>query len=237
MPHRFILAVAIFMAQLAASANAAVISGIPYRTHDFAEAISSSDLQFSDGSPFSVGDVLMICIDVTTTLPVDGVTSTFSTEGGASALEGGGGTKGVAAVHWAFDEYFDHYFKNGTQEEQWAFQYLLWEIGNDFDGSVSSIDPADGWSNPVVDPYFSSSPLFQAAYMAMYQGLIARLPTLPDSYVSTKYTLDLLINADSDYQNMVAIYTRAAAVPLNLPIALLSAMMAGLALRRRRALW
>lgn len=173
----------------------------------FAESTQSSDLHYEDGRAYSDLPVLLICVDVKTHVPPDGPIA-FNTGAGGSALKGGSGELGVAAIHWLFDQYYATYFQSGTDQTQWAFQYALWEIGNDFNGSVSSISDSSGSAVPTTDGYFKDDPSFINAYQAIYSAFATSLPSLSPSYRSTNYTLDLFTNADPSEQNMVAVVHR-----------------------------
>ncbi|HVR49901.1 MAG TPA: hypothetical protein VMS38_09195 [Pseudorhodoferax sp.] len=153
---------------------------------------------------------MLICLDVHTDLPGDGPAS-FISQAGTSAIKGGSGAAGIAAVHWLIDRYYETYFKNGNDQQQWAFQYAVWEIGNDYDGSAGSIDIGVGASKPLVDPYFGTDADFINAYQTMYQALVTALPSLPVNYRSQTYTLDLFNNQDPAFQSMVALVERAPA--------------------------
>jgi hypothetical protein len=209
MPGLMAISIASFL--LPAMAMAAPLSGSATRSSHFAEALISTDLQYADGRAYNALETLLICVDITTALPPDGPVG-FTSRAGASALHGGSGAAGIAAIHWLFDQYYDVYFKNGSAQQQWAFQYAVWEIGNDFNGSVGSLHASAGASQPAIDGYFASDPDFIAAYQAMYQGMSVALIGLPGSYRSKKYTLDLFKNTTPSQQDMVA-FVDAAPVP------------------------
>jgi hypothetical protein len=186
------------------------LAGTVARSPHFAEALDSTSLQYAGGLPYSDLPVLLICLDVHTDLPGDGPAS-FISQAGTSAIKGGSGAAGIAAVHWLIDRYYETYFKNGNDQQQWAFQYAVWEIGNDYDGSAGSIDIGVGASKPLVDPYFGTDADFINAYQTMYQALVTALPSLPVNYRSQTYTLDLFNNQDPAFQSMVALVERAPA--------------------------
>lgn len=203
---RFTASVAIML--FTGGAMAAPVSGTVVWSGHFAESAVSSDLSFGGGLPFSNQEVLLLCVDVHTKAPDDGPVA-FISNAGASTLKGGSGELGTAAINWILDQYYETYFKNGSDKQQWAFQYAVWEIGNDFNGNVSSIDISAGASKPLVDGYFAGDPVFVAAYEAMYSGMTAAIPNLSPSYKSTKYTVDFFANADEAQQDMVAIIEKA----------------------------
>lgn len=190
---------------------AAVITGTSAWSGHFAESAISTDLKYADGSPYSDLPVLMICADVTLTYPEGNVS--FVTGAGGTALKGGSGEAGVAAIHWLFDQYYSVYYKNGDDQQRWAFQYAVWEIGNDYTGNVNSISATAGLSRPSQDTYFPSPIAFTAAYETMYQAMASALPTLSSAYRSTTYTLDLFNNSDPAQQSMVALVERAPPPP------------------------
>lgn len=198
------------------SALAAPITGNVVWADYFAESVKSTDLHYGNSQPYSDLEVLLICVDVNTHVPEDGPVA-FEANAGSSALKGGSGAKGVAAIHWLFDQYYESVFQNGGTQGQWAFQYALWEIGNDFNGNIASIDPSLGHSKPVIDGYYAGQLAFVNSYETMYEGLIANLPSLSSGYRSTKYTLDLLRNHDLDFQNMVAVINRPPEIPTPTP--------------------
>lgn len=217
--RKIILTLATALAIAAPSFSmAASLTG--YGRYVFANAYSvvSDDLKYPDGTPYSDLPVVLICIDHTTQLPFDRVTSYFS-EAGASAIKGGSGAAGIAAIHWLLDQYYLTYFKNGSGQQQRALQYALWEIGNDYDGSAGSIKIDDGSSRPI-DYADANDPAFIAAYQALYQAMVTALPTLPTTYRSTTYTLDLFNNQDPRWQSVVALIERAppAVIPTPTPV-------------------
>lgn len=211
----------------------------------------SSDLQYADGSAYSSEPVLLLCVDISTEVP-DGPT-VFTAQSSGAAFPGGSGNAGVAALHWLFDTFYELYFKNGSAPTQWAFQYAVWEIGNDYAGTVDSIDPdqdtvlieSNGYYDDPIKPGYEE---FHAAVRAMYDGLKAAVAELSPSYRSTRYTLDLLINHDAEFQNMVAIaeapqvinpppkppQVEPHPVPAEMPLALMSLLIPGVALYARR---
>ncbi|MBB6577991.1 hypothetical protein HNP33_002059 [Comamonas odontotermitis] len=202
------------------SSTAAPLTGTSAWSGDFAESAISTDLKYADGTPYSDLPVFMICIDVTKTYPVGSVS--YQSEAGGSALKGGSGEAGVAAVNWLFDQYYATYFKGGSDAQKWAFQYAIWELGNDYNGAISSISATSGLSRPFEDGYKSTDPEFIAAYQAMYQAMTSTLPTLGGAYRSKTYTIDLFGSTDPTYQSMVALVEKppvppAAAAPTPVP--------------------
>ncbi|WP_133248018.1 hypothetical protein [Comamonas sp. JNW] len=196
----------------AASSSAALITGTSAWSGDFAESAISTDLKYADGKPYSDLPVFMICVDVTLSYPEGAVG--YTTEAGGSALKGGSGAAGVAAINWLFDQYYATYFKSGSDAQKWAFQYAVWEIGNDYNGSAGSISATSGLSHPFDDGYKSAEPEFIAAYQAMYQAMTTTLPTLSGAYRSKTYTIDLFNSADPTYQSMVALVEKAPSSPV-----------------------
>lgn len=203
-------------------AISAVLTGTSVWSGDFAESAVSKDLKYEDGSLFSDLPVFMICVDVnksypgadlpdsdTTPVPVE-----YSANAGGSALSGGSGDAGVAAIHWLFDQYYSVYFKGASNAQKWAFQYAVWELGNDFTGNVNSISPTAGQVHPVDDGYMGANPDFISAYQAMYQALVTNIPALGTAYRSKTYTIDLFNNADPKYQSMVTLIEKAPTPPV-----------------------
>lgn len=230
----------------AGTAGAATISGTLSNGPGFATSFTSSDLRYPDGSPFNAGTVLMLCIDYTTHEPAGHFT--FTTQGGAAAIVGAGGVQSVAGIHWLFDHYYASMFVSGTDVQQYAFQHALWELGNDFNGTALSMDENVGVVKPSEDAYFGTGaggpvdPDFEAAYTTLYTAMRANIPGLPSTYRSTTYNLDLLVNHDPAYQNLVVLYTKASqptAIPLPVSWVGWGTVLGGLwALgRRRRAAW
>ena len=228
--------------------KAALLTG--YAAYSGAQAYSvvSNDLQYSDGTAYSTNpsSVLMICIDHSAKAPFN-MQVAFDSGAGASALKGGSGNAGIAAIHWLIDNYFVSYYKNGIGQQQKAFQFALWEIGDDYNGTVGSISATAGTVRVSSESQYDGDPDFIAAYTALYQAMVTTLPTLPSTYRSTTYTLDLFRNQDPKYQNMVALIERAPppvvappASPTPVPalgqwaLALLSGLFATLAFLRLR---
>lgn len=215
---------------------AAQISGNVAWSGLYSQSVVSSDLRYPDGTLYSDLPVMMICVDVLTALPASGPASFFTNAGG-SALKGGSGDLGVAAIHWLVDQYYVTYHKNGNDQQRWAFQYALWEIGNDFNGSVASISASAGDAKPSVDAYFQGQADFENAYQAMYNALQAAVPTLHASYRSKTFTLDLVNNVDPLEQSMVAIVEKAPPAAVSVPslsqgaLGLLMLMASALGLR------
>lgn len=194
--------------------TAAPVTGYVAFTQTTAYAVESTNLEYSDGSPYSDLPVTLICVDHTTQPPFDKTTSFFTGAGG-TALKGGSGSAGIAAIHWLLDNYYLTYFKNGSRAQQRAMQYALSEIGNDYNGNTSSINDNAGASRPgsnndVVFPDTDPDyPAFVTAYQTLYQAMSTAYATLPSSYRSTALTLDLFNNQDPELQSMVAIIERA----------------------------
>ena len=206
---------------------AELVSGTVTRSTSplYSEAVVSSDLRYNDGVAYSTSSAMLICIDVDTNLPSNGSAAFFSNSG-PSTLKGNSGPKGEAAIHWLIENYYSAYHKNGTHQQSWAFQYALWEIGNDFNGNVASISATAGRANPSIDGYFGSGaaggahPDFVAAYQALYSGLIAALPSLDVNYRSTTYSVDLFANAVPTDQAMVIVVEQPPAIRItNVPTA------------------
>lgn len=192
---------------------AAFVSGpVAYAFSGIYSGTSDTLTYDSDGTPYSNGvPVLLICIDHTTQPPFTYETPSaqFDTEAGASAIKGGSGAAGEAAIYWLLDQYYLSYYKNGSIEQRRALQYALWEIGNDFDGTAASIDVAAGRSRPsaedVTEYGGTDQAAFVLAYNTLYAAMKASLPTLRTSYRSGTYTMDLFRSRDPQYQNMVAL--------------------------------
>lgn len=243
MAHRLLASLPISMAFLshAPGGAAAQLTGTATRTPQFALAMVSNDLQYAGGQAYSDLPTFLVCVDIQTAIPPDGPVA-FMDAAGATALRGGSGAAGIAAVHWLFDQYYLAYLKNGSAQQQWAFQFAVWEIGNDYNGNVNTIDPAVGQSRPVTGGFFDADPTYIAAYQTMYQGLVAALPTLPTTYRSAQFTLDLFRNNDPLLQDMVALVERAPppAPPRAIPTLgswstlMLSALLCGAVWRHRR---
>lgn len=189
------------------SGFAALLTGTVAWSGDFAESAVSNDLQYADGTPYSDLPVFMICVDVTTEFQEGSVS--FYNEAGGSALKGGSGAAGVAAINWLFDQYYATYFKGGSDAEKWAFQYAVWELGNDYNGTINSISATGGAVHPFDDAYKGSDTEFIAAYESMYQAMKTTLSTLSEAYRSKTYTIDLFNNTDPTYQSMVALIEKA----------------------------
>jgi|GEM_PF-905588 len=189
----------------------------------------SQDLTYdADGSPYSDVQVLLFCIDHATQPPFTNAAdpvpiAQFDTQAGASAIKGASGAAGEAAIYWLLDQYYVSYYKNGSVEQRRALQYALWEIGNDYNGTSTSINVAQGASRPsledVVDYGGSDQAAFVSAYTALYDAMRATLPTLRSTYRSNVYTMDLFRNRDTRYQHMVALMEKAPpnTVPLAAP--------------------
>lgn len=218
--------------------KAAFVSG-PV-TYEFSSIYSgtSQDLTYdADGSPYSDVPVLLFCIDHATNPPfvnfVDPVPiAHFDTKAGASAIKGGSGAAGEAALYWLLDQYYVSYYKNGSVETRRALQYALWEIGNDYNGTAASINIAQGSSRPslenVVDYGGSDQLAFVSAYTTLYDAMRATLPTLRRTYRSTVYTMDLFRNRDPRYQHMLALMekTPPASTAVHVPTLGQAALMA-----------
>ncbi|WP_028601184.1 IPTL-CTERM sorting domain-containing protein [Ottowia thiooxydans] len=193
---------------------AATVTGYMRYTFTQAYAVESTNLQHPDSTPYSDLPVTLICVDHSTQAPFD-QTTTFLTEAGGTALKGGSGNAGVAAVHWLLDNYYLTYFKNGTGPQQRAIQYALWEIGNDYNGTVGSINDNAGASRPasgndvVYPPTHADYPAFVTAYQTLYQAMTTAFATLPSTYRATTLTVDLFNNQDPAKQSMAAIIERA----------------------------
>ncbi|MBH1963409.1 MAG: IPTL-CTERM sorting domain-containing protein [Comamonadaceae bacterium] len=212
--HKLFSALAVALAIAAPGFSiAAPVTGYVAFTQTTAYAVESTNLQYSDGSPYSDLPVTLICIDHTTQPPFDKITS-FFTEAGGTAIKGGSGNAGIAAIHWLLENYYLTYFKNGTGQQQRALQYALWEIGNDYDGTAGSINAISGQSKPGADNnthdvIYPGDLAFITAFQTLYQAMATALPTLPTGFRSTTYTVDLFNNQDPALQPMVAVIERA----------------------------
>lgn len=194
------------------SSSAALVTGTSVWSGDFAESAVSTNLKYADSTPYSDLSVFMICVDVTRSYPEGNVS--YTTEAGGSALMGGSGAAGVAAINWLFDKYYATYFKNGSDAQKWAFQYAVWELGNDYNGSINSISVNSGLARPTDDTYDDSTAGFVksdfiTAYQEIYQAMVSALPMLGSTYKSKKYTIDLFNSVDAKYQSMVALIEKA----------------------------
>ena len=199
--------------------EAASLTGYAQYSGAKAYSVISNDLKYSDGTNYSDLPVLMICIDHSTKPPFNMQTS-FLSEAGTSAIKGGSGDAGIAAIHWMVDHYFDLYYKNGTGPQQKAFQFAMWEIGNDYKGTASSINATAGTVRVSSESEYDGDQEFINTYQILYQAMATNLPALPTTYRSITYTLDLFKNQDPLYQNMVAIIERAPpnVVPIAAPL-------------------
>jgi len=233
---------------------AALISGSVYYNYSSIYAGTSDNLTYdANGAPYSDLQVLLICIDHAAQPPFADMSlpiAHFDTQAGASAIRGTSGAAGEAAIYWLLDQYYLSYYKNGSVEQRRALQYALWEIGDDYNGNAASIDATQGASRPSAEDVTqyggSDQAAFVSAYTALYAAMRANLPTLSTKYRSTTYTLDLLRNLDSGYQNMVSVIERAPPVvvpppsPTPVPalgqwaLVLLSGLFAAFAFQRRR---
>lgn len=208
--RKTILSVAAALAMLAPGASmAALLTGTVGWAPHSAWVVVSSDLRDGNGELYSDLEVLLICLDHATNLPPYGPAS-FLSGVGTGAIRGPGGAASVAAVHWLIDQYYLTYFKNGSPQQQRAFQYAMWEIGNDYNGTAASINFNTGASRPATaDATFPGDPIYIGAYEALYQAMAAALPGLSVNYRSQTYTLDLFNNVNPAYQSMVALVERA----------------------------
>jgi hypothetical protein len=226
--------------------SAALLTGNVTSTPYQIWALQSADLQDGNGQAYSNLPVLLICVDHDRPITPPGPAS-FVSGAGTSAIKGPGGAASVAALHWLIDQYYQSHIKLGSPMQRLAFQYALWEIGNDYNGTAASIDVVLGSSRPA--PSGPGGTEFIDAYEALYAAMAAALPGLPLNYRSQTYTLDLFNNVDPQWQSMVAIVEQAPAVvtPVAVPIptlgqwalVLLSGLVAACALpglrRARRA--
>jgi hypothetical protein len=60
----------------------------------------------------------------------------------------------ISGTAWAYSV---HHKPNNHPQEN-AFQYVLWEIGNDFNGSIHSISETSGRVKPSIDSTFAPEP-------------------------------------------------------------------------------
>lgn len=206
---------AVGMALFPILSMAALISGPVTYANSMIYSGTSRDLTYdADGSPYSDVEVLLFCIDHRTEPPFTNAVQPvpiahFDTKAGASAIKGGSGAAGEAAIYWLLDQYYVEYYKNGSVEKRRALQYALWEIGNDYKGTAASIDVTLGASHPSLEDVTlyggSSQVAFVNAYNTLYTAMRTTLPTLPTTYRSKVYTMDLFRNLDSRYQHMAAL--------------------------------
>ncbi|HVR49902.1 MAG TPA: IPTL-CTERM sorting domain-containing protein [Pseudorhodoferax sp.] len=181
---------------------------------------TSTDLQDGSGQPYSDLPVLLICIDHRTNMAPNGPAS-FVSGAGTGAIRGPGGARSVGAIHWLIDNYYLSHYKNGTGQQQRAFQYALWELGNDYNGTAASISTTAGASQPSpADVAFPGDADFVTAYQALYLAMAAALPGVPANYRSQTYTLDLFDSVNPALQSMVAIVERAPPVVTPTPVAI-----------------
>lgn len=202
---------------------AAFVSGpVNYEFSSIYSGTSQELTYDADGTPYSDLSVLLICIDHGTNPPFtyDIPIAQFDTQAGASAIKGTSGAAGEAAIYWLLDQYYEDYYKSSVEQRR-ALQYALWEIGNDYDGTATSIDIARGSSRPSLEDVTQYGGTDQAAfvnaYTALYAAMRANLPTLRTTYRSSKYTMDLFRNRDPEYQHMVALIEKAP--PNTVPLA------------------
>jgi len=217
------LAAMLAMAVPGLSSAAAISGPVTYAGSGIYSGTSTSLAYDPDGPLYSDDEVLLICIDHRTNPPFTYATpkAQFETEAGATAIRGPSGAAGEAAIYWLLDQYYLTFYKTGTIEQRRALQYALWEIGNDYDGSATSINTSTGSSRPalenVIDYGGTDQAAFVTAYTTLYDAMKANLPTLRTSYRSTTYTMDLFRNLDPAYQHMVALIERAP--PNTVPVA------------------
>lgn len=195
--------------------SAAPISGrVDYNFSSIYSGVSQNLTYDNGGAPYSDVDVLLFCIDHATKPPfanfVDPVPiAHFDTQAGASAIKGGSGAAGEAAIYWLLDQYYVSFYKNGSIEQRRALQHALWEIGNDYKGTAVSINAALGSARPsletVTDYGGTDQAAFVTAYTTLYDAMRATLPTLRTTYRSGVYTMDLFKNFDPTLQHMVAL--------------------------------
>lgn len=216
-----------FALAIPSSSMAAFVSGpVTYAFSSIYSGTSQALTYDADGSPYSALEVLLFCIDHATQPPfvnaADPVpVAQFDTQAGASAIKGASGAAGEAAIYWLLDQYYISHYKNGTVEQRRALQYALWEIGNDYNGTATSIDIAQGASRPslenVIDYGGTDQSAFVNAYTTLYAAMRTSLPTLRSTYRSNVYTMDLFRNRDTRYQHMAALIEQAP--PNTVPLA------------------
>lgn len=209
----------------------------------------SSDLKYTPGNkPYRQGaEMQLFCLDHDLTSPVSTVGGTSSsikyeifdksihTVAKSNVFESyNNPKKGLAIFNYIFDNYYYTYFAGQSAAKQRAWQMLLWEVAEDYNGSASSISSSNGVVTSQLYGFSGTnyaSELFGKLKAALYANLI------PDNYKSkNKFDINLLHVVDSgrtQTQDMV-VYA-IAPIPAALPLfgsALLG--VGGLALRRRR---
>ncbi|WP_168797245.1 IPTL-CTERM sorting domain-containing protein [Lampropedia aestuarii] len=168
----------------------------------------SDDLKYADGTSYSQNPQYLVCMDKTS--PGYGNGGTFSFEGKADINVFLGspnpGEAGIAAMHWLFDNYYENYNDlNVHYLKRRAFQYAVWELGNDYNGDINSIDANNGNVKASgTDEITYYGQLFhdttKEIHAAMHQSLVG----LPTSYRSKKYDISFLKTTDQPHQSLVA---------------------------------
>lgn len=164
---------------------------------------------------------VVFCIDGATHWQGAGNTHQFTVEQTLDFTVAQGADKALGLMNYVIENYWDTMLTTPAWGPRpgYAMNMILWEITQDYDGTLESLDMLAG-----VGGLDENTAIYEAAIA----DLRANHDSIPSSYRSTKYNLQFLVDSDPTYQDLLLI----SPVPEPSSMALLA--IGGLALATRR---
>jgi hypothetical protein len=160
-------------------------------------AATIKNMTFATGGSAYGGAGVVVCIDPFTDFPALPSTHTYDVVGAASVITASSAYAGraEALIDWTIDHYYTAFVNNTVSG--YAFNQVLWEITQDFTGTLASLSTTTG---QIFDDGTNGTD-----YRNMLTSLKNSYASISDTYRSTSFSVHFLSDHNTAYQDMVLV--------------------------------